>query len=77
MAVIEAQWWKRERAREHEVAVVKAEYAKLEQQTKALLSAVQARASAKSSGAYLLAAQPILCWLPAVGCQAVACEVLP
>lgn len=41
MSVIEAQWWKRERARESEVAAIKAEYAKLEQQTKALLTAVQ------------------------------------
>ena len=43
MAVIEAQWWKRERARESEVAAIKAEYARLEQQTKALLTAVQVR----------------------------------
>lgn len=43
MAVIETQWWKRERVRESEVASIKAEYAKLEQQTKNLLAAVQVR----------------------------------
>jgi hypothetical protein len=41
MSVIEQQWWKRERAREGEAAALKAEYARLEQQTKTLLAAVQ------------------------------------
>jgi hypothetical protein len=41
MSVIEQQWWKRERSREAEAAALKAEYGRLEQQTKALLAAVQ------------------------------------
>jgi hypothetical protein len=41
MSVIEQQWWKRERSREAEAAGLKAEYGRLEQQTKALLAAVQ------------------------------------
>jgi hypothetical protein len=43
MSVIEQQWWKRERTREAEAAALKAEYGRLEQQTKALLAAVQVR----------------------------------
>eukprot|EP00775_Hariotina_reticulata_P003803 gene3803-4060_t len=43
MAVLEAQWWKREQAREAELAAIKAEFVKLQQQTQAVLTAAQAR----------------------------------
>ena len=52
MSNIEVQWWKRERARETEIAAMKAEYAKLEHQTKTLLIAVQVN---KPTKAYMAA----------------------
>lgn len=41
MAVLEAQWWKSEQAREAELAAMKADFTKLQQQTQAVLSTAQ------------------------------------
>jgi excinuclease UvrABC ATPase subunit len=41
MAVLEAQWWKMEQAREAELAAMKADFTKLQQQTQAVLTTAQ------------------------------------